>query len=979
MSVDSPAREPVSIGRRALVVGAAAVAVAVVVAATWIYDVHARVPFTRVAEVELGGHGGVGRTLHIMQPSGDYAEATFVADLRSTLRWGLLLLAGYGAALLIGCRLACWLLRFSVLRRRARVALAATFVVIGAAVVEDVALFQGLGGRTHVLGSDWLSLTAVLATVKYCVLVPASLGALTGLLLAVVRGLTFTDAARGITPKDAIHPLPVVPQDLASLPAGATDAMAPVGGVDPDEVGRVKDRGAGERWRRGYRVPDCVAHHENGQRIGIALSGGGIRAATLALGALQAPGMRALVARSDYLVSVSGGGYTAGAFLQLLSSGRTSELADERVIRQSATAYAPGSPEEDHLRRHASYLADSPVRLGRALMLLGRHLLLTLALLFGPAAVLGYLVGRVYVHVPVTVLSLPTGHTTRDSTVHLAFRPAGLAALGFAAGLAVLAWLAAQGAHHLPQPPAAGSGAAPRRGLLDGLARGLADITVLLGVVVIALPATTWAASSLLKASPASVAIGSPVLGVLVTYGASVASIARKRKGLLRTAGSPPKAVPGAAARLLLVVVALLMLLMLWLTLFGGLVTVGLQERIDTATEGIVGGVAVAVVLLGAFTDETTLSLHPFYRARIASAFAVRRVRLDNGHVVAEPYPPTEGTPLSSYGVTPKAQHFPHVVFAASATLGEQRTPPGANRVSYTMCSHFVGGPEVGYVSSGKLEELVSPRLRHDLTVQAAVAISGAAIAASVGGQGATWFETVLAISGARLGAWLPNPRFVIDRYVGPRTLQHPGLPRIRRAPYLLRELFGGHPVNLPLLQVTDGGFYDNLGLVELFRRGCTRIVCIDSSGDSPPAAETFAAAVRLAAAELGVDVTLDGDPWASLTPGSGAPLGPESSLSSLNSRLSLSALITGTFTYPPVSPHAERHGILVLAKASLWPALPYALLTYAQGSPTFPHDSTNDQFFDGERYDAYTALGSAMGTEAATALARLEVAAASQ
>ena len=352
-------------------------------------------------------------------------------------------------------------------------------------------------------------------------------------------------------------------------------------------------------------------------------------------------------------------------------------------------------------------------------------------------------------------------------------------------------------------------------------------------------------------------------------------------------------------------------------------------------------------------------------------------MRLDNGHVVAEPYPATEGTSLSAYGVTPKAQHFPHVVFAASATLGEQRTPPGDNRVSYTMCSHFVGGPEVGYVSSGKLEELVSPRLKRDLTVQAAVSISGGAIAASVGGQGATWYETILGDQRrpARCVAAEPALRHrPLRRRPGRCSIRGCRESAARR--YLLRELFGGHPVNLPLLQVTDGGFYDNLGLVELFRRGCTRIVCVDSSGDAPPAAETFAAAVRLAEAELGVQVTLDGDPWASLTPGSGAPLGPESSLSGLNSRLSLAPLITGTFTYPPASPHAGRHGILVVAKASLWPALPYALLTYAQGSPTFPHDSTNDQFFDGDRYDAYTALGSALGTKAATMLATLEAAA---
>ena len=87
--------------------------------------------------------------------------------------------------------------------------------------------------------------------------------------------------------------------------------------------------------------------------------------------------------------------------------------------------------------------------------------------------------------------------------------------------------------------------------------KALNGVAILLGVVVVVLPGTTWLASSLLESSPTSVAIGSPVLGVLVTYGASVASIVRKRKGLAGKFGAVTKAVPGAASRLLLVGVAL--------------------------------------------------------------------------------------------------------------------------------------------------------------------------------------------------------------------------------------------------------------------------------------------------------------------------------------------------------------------------------------------------------------------------------------
>ena len=57
---------------------------------------------------------------------------------------------------------------------------------------------------------------------------------------------------------------------------------------------------------------------------------------------------------------------------------------------------------------------------------------------------------------------------------------------------------------------------------------------------------------------------------------------------------------------------------------------------------------------------------------------------------------------------------------------------------------------------------------------------------------------------------------------------------RLRPRPrprYLLKELLGWNSVNDKYLYVTDGGHYENLGLVELLRRGCTKIYCLDASG----------------------------------------------------------------------------------------------------------------------------------------------------
>ena len=55
---------------------------------------------------------------------------------------------------------------------------------------------------------------------------------------------------------------------------------------------------------------------------------------------------------------------------------------------------------------------------------------------------------------------------------------------------------------------------------------------------------------------------------------------------------------------------------------------------------------AGVVVFLGGLSDETTLSLHPFYRARLASAFAVRRVRRADGAAGRPALPAEERTVL---------------------------------------------------------------------------------------------------------------------------------------------------------------------------------------------------------------------------------------------------------------------------------------------------------------------------------------------
>src|SRR6478735_918938 len=52
-------------------------------------------------------------------------------------------------------------------------------------------------------------------------------------------------------------------------------------------------------------------------------------------------------------------------------------------------------------------------------------------------------------------------------------------------------------------------------------------------------------------------------------------------------------------------------------------------------------------------------------------------------------------------------------------------------------------------------------------------------------------------------------------------------------------------------LFITDGGHWDNLGLVELLRRRCDEIYCIDASADPPHSFDALRQAIALASLEL--------------------------------------------------------------------------------------------------------------------------------
>ncbi|MEO8467737.1 MAG: hypothetical protein ABI640_20625 [Gammaproteobacteria bacterium] len=133
-------------------------------------------------------------------------------------------------------------------------------------------------------------------------------------------------------------------------------AVASADTAYPPELARLEDDLVKER-RKGAGLPP------NGPRIGVALSGGGIRSATFCLGVFQAlakaksetPG--GLLGRIDFLSTVSGGGYFGSFLGRIFARAHIQGPADVAKVLTGEEQPAKGQTTFRFLRDNGRYLA----------------------------------------------------------------------------------------------------------------------------------------------------------------------------------------------------------------------------------------------------------------------------------------------------------------------------------------------------------------------------------------------------------------------------------------------------------------------------------------------------------------------------------------------------------------------------------------------------------------------------------------------
>jgi hypothetical protein len=358
----------------------------------------------------------------------------------------------------------------------------------------------------------------------------------------------------------------------------------------------------------------------------------------------------------------------------------------------------------------------------------------------------------------------------------------------------------------------------------------------------------------------------------------------------------------------------------------------------------------IVLVFYALFIDANGLSLHNFYRDRIAKAFLFRVDEATKTVHSLLDLPLTHLSPM----LGPL-----HVV---NATLNTREFPErfrkGRRAEPFFFSPICTGSRLTGYCRTEDLE-----KRQGDVTLSTAIATSGAAFSPNMGQQTSLPLRFIAAVLNLRLGYWLLNPRAA-----------RPGASLRQRLSSKLRvgvirylqELFGYLSYRSDFVYLSDGGHIDNLGLYELVRRQCRFIVAGDGEADPRYTFHALTEAMRLIRVDFGVQIEMDG-------------------LDEIRSGEQQFA--RGTIHYP-----GGRCGYLIYLKSSLlgddmieatvspgsYTSSPLRrdvrhfdelgfIAQYKSRHPTFPHETTADQFFDEKQFESYRSLGHLVAKRALT------------
>lgn len=381
---------------------------------------------------------------------------------------------------------------------------------------------------------------------------------------------------------------------------------------------------------------------------------------------------------------------------------------------------------------------------------------------------------------------------------------------------------------------------------------------------------------------------------------------------------------------------------------------------------------AVALFLSWPILSVNSNSLHQLYRDRLGQTFLITR-KSRSGSVDDIDY--ADDFLLSKINPDRGPYHLINTALNVPGSKFANRR--GRNADFFLFSRGHIGSEATGYVKTEAAEAIVD-----GLNIGTAMAISGAAAAPNMGMASIRPLSSTIALLNVRLGRWIRHPQDIVLRKANldrinlrkaksadeakPKPAGEPQFWRIPRPQHLLYEAFSktGRSVERPdpkrishqrgFVFLTDGGHIDNLGIYELLRRRCKLIIAIDGEADPDFDSGSLVQVERFARIDLNVIIRMNWEPIGIRT----RAVADEIKNGKLKEEPGPHVAL-GSISYPPVKPGGDREmGAIIYIKASLSGDETDYVIAYKKANPDFPHETTMDQLFTEEQFEAYRALG---------------------
>ena len=372
---------------------------------------------------------------------------------------------------------------------------------------------------------------------------------------------------------------------------------------------------------------------------------------------------------------------------------------------------------------------------------------------------------------------------------------------------------------------------------------------------------------------------------------------------------------------------------------------------------------AIPALIVGFVVNTNYLGLHRVYRDRLMETFLpnLRNVRSNRWGLATQ----SDDALIENMCQSPNRRPYHLINTNVVLVDSPEAKYRGRGGDSFVLSPLYCGSDATGWRKSADYMKSTG----RGMTLPTAMAISAAAANPNSGaaGKGPTVNRLVsilMSLLNIRLGYWAPHPDPQKSWPFAPNFI-YPGLKG--------GILPGGLSEERRMIELTDGGHFENLALYELIRRRARVIIVSDGGADPKFRFEDLGNATERVRVDFGAKISFD-DPEYDLRSLLPRSADEESVLHKRKYKLAKRGFAIGTIRYADNKDQAAKgdlvnpkptpltEGTLIYFKTTMIPGLPTDIYSYKSANPSFPDQSTADQFFDETQFEAYRELGYQIG-----------------